>query len=180
MAAAAPLHSPCNTATCSGNSAERKLHEGQQSNSLGSNGMPPAFLKPRSALCWWTRFVQRGSQGCTGEPDSALPVQCIWLARQIEESSFRRRGINPTLLGILPYAGLKFYIYQSMKQYYWQLKGHPRAAGQHQKQNQRLPIWLMLSFGGVSGVVAQTITYPLDVVRRHMQVVTWSILYLSC
>ena len=115
-------------------------------------------------------------------PGLSSGVQCIWLAHQIEESSFRRRGINPTLLGILPYAGLKFYIYQSMKQYYWQLKGHTRAAGQHQKQNQnqRLPIWLMLSFGGVSGVVAQTITYPLDVVRRHMQVVTWSVLYLSC
>jgi hypothetical protein len=28
----------------------------------------------------------------------------------------------------------------------------------------------MLAFGGASGLVAQTLTYPLDVVRRHMQV----------
>ena len=76
MGAAAPLHSPCNTATCSDNSAERKVHEGRRPNRLGSTGMLPAFLKPRSALCWWTRFVQRGSQGCTGELDGAWPV--IW------------------------------------------------------------------------------------------------------
>ena len=28
------------------------------------------------------------------------------------------RGIGPTLLGILPYAGLKFYVYQSLKAEY--------------------------------------------------------------
>lgn len=28
------------------------------------------------------------------------------------------KGIGPTLFGILPYAGLKFYVYQSLKQQY--------------------------------------------------------------
>ena len=28
------------------------------------------------------------------------------------------KGIGPTLFGILPYAGLKFYVYQSLKQHY--------------------------------------------------------------
>ena len=37
-------------------------------------------------------------------------------------------------------------------------------------ESQRLPVWLMLSFGGLAGVAAQTMTYPLDVVRRQMQV----------
>lgn len=32
------------------------------------------------------------------------------------------------------------------------------------------PILMRLTFGGIAGVVAQTFTYPLDVVRRSMQV----------
>ena len=71
------------------------------------------------------------------------------------------KGIGPTLAGILPYAGLKFYVYQSLKQSYRSTEGH---------EAQRLPIAVMLSFGAGAGLVAQTVTYPLDVVRRQMQV----------
>ena len=77
------------------------------------------------------------------------------------------RGIGPTLAGILPYAGLKFYVYQSLKQYYWQqVQVDDALPTGHQK----LPVAVMLCFGATSGLVAQTLTYPLDVVRRRMQV----------
>ena len=77
------------------------------------------------------------------------------------------RGIGPTLAGILPYAGLKFYVYQSLKQYYWrQQQDAALRPGTHTK----LPVPVMLTFGACSGLVAQTLTYPLDVVRRRMQV----------
>lgn len=77
------------------------------------------------------------------------------------------RGIGPTLAGILPYAGLKFYVYQSLKQHYWRQQ-QEGAVGP--TTHQKLPVAVMLTFGACSGLVAQTLTYPLDVVRRRMQV----------
>ncbi|KNA14578.1 hypothetical protein SOVF_106260 [Spinacia oleracea] len=66
------------------------------------------------------------------------------------------RGVGPTLVGILPYAGLKFYIYEELKR---------RVPDEHQKS-----IVLRLSCGALAGLFGQTFTYPLDVVRRQMQV----------
>lgn len=76
------------------------------------------------------------------------------------------RGIGPSLYGILPYAGLKFYVYQQLKQLHFsRARVHT-----HANANARLPVPYMLMFGGIAGLVAQTATYPIDVVRRRMQV----------
>jgi solute carrier family 25 (mitochondrial carrier protein), member 16 len=56
-------------------------------------------------------------------------------------------GIGPTVVGILPYAGLKFYVYQSLKQQY-------RAATGRDEEH-RLPVPLMLTFGAISGLIGQ-------------------------
>jgi len=66
------------------------------------------------------------------------------------------RGIGPTLIGILPYAGLKFYIYEELKR--------------HVPEEQQKSILMRLSCGALAGLLGQTFTYPLDVVRRQMQV----------
>ena len=63
---------------------------------------------------------------------------------------------GPTLIGILPYAGLKFYVYEELKRH---------VPEEHQKS-----IAMRLSCGAIAGVLGQTLTYPLDVVRRQMQV----------
>ncbi|XP_061343993.1 mitochondrial carrier protein CoAc1-like [Gastrolobium bilobum] len=67
------------------------------------------------------------------------------------------RGVGPTLTGILPYAGLKFYMYEKLKMH---------VPEEHQKS-----ILMRLSCGALAGLFGQTLTYPLDVVKRHMQVV---------
>ncbi|GLU10025.1 hypothetical protein SLE2022_268540 [Rubroshorea leprosula] len=66
------------------------------------------------------------------------------------------RGVAPSLYGIFPYAGLKFYFYEEMK----------RHVPEEHKKN----IMVKLVCGSVAGLLGQTFTYPLDVVRRQMQV----------
>ncbi|KAK7283192.1 hypothetical protein RIF29_12563 [Crotalaria pallida] len=66
------------------------------------------------------------------------------------------RGAGPTLTGILPYAGLKFYMYEKLKMH---------VPEEHQKS-----ILMRLSCGALAGLFGQTLTYPLDVVKRQMQV----------
>ncbi|CAO2197900.1 unnamed protein product [Urochloa humidicola] len=66
------------------------------------------------------------------------------------------RGVGPTLMGILPYAGLKFYIYEGLKT--------------HVPEDYKNSVTLKLSCGAAAGLFGQTLTYPLDVVRRQMQV----------
>ncbi|RZC52932.1 hypothetical protein C5167_021358 [Papaver somniferum] len=68
------------------------------------------------------------------------------------------RGIGPTLIGILPYAGLKFYVYEELKR--------------HVPEEQQKSVMMRLSCGALAGLFGQTFTYPLDVVRRQMQVQT--------
>ncbi|CAH8318016.1 unnamed protein product [Eruca vesicaria subsp. sativa] len=79
-------------------------------------------------------------------------------SRTYRESGFRGlyRGVAPSLYGIFPYAGLKFYFYEEMKRH---------VPAEHKKD-----ISLKLVCGSVAGLLGQTLTYPLDVVRRQMQV----------
>ncbi|KAJ7973727.1 Mitochondrial carrier protein [Quillaja saponaria] len=66
------------------------------------------------------------------------------------------RGVAPTIYGIFPYAGLKFYFYEEMKC--------------HVPEENKNSIMVKLMCGSVAGLIGQTFTYPLDVVRRQMQV----------
>ncbi|XP_068653478.1 mitochondrial carrier protein CoAc2-like isoform X1 [Aristolochia californica] len=66
------------------------------------------------------------------------------------------RGAAPSLYGIFPYSGLKFYFYEKMKS---------SVPEEHKKD-----ITVNLISGSVAGLLGQTLTYPLDVVRRQMQV----------
>ncbi|KAK8957321.1 Mitochondrial adenine nucleotide transporter ADNT1 [Platanthera zijinensis] len=65
-------------------------------------------------------------------------------------------GVGPSLYGIFPYSGLKFYFYEEMKA--------------HVPEEHKKDIVVKLACGSVAGLLGQTITYPLDVVRRQMQV----------
>uniref|UniRef100_UPI00358EFB64 mitochondrial coenzyme A transporter SLC25A42 isoform X1 n=2 Tax=Myxine glutinosa TaxID=7769 RepID=UPI00358EFB64 len=68
------------------------------------------------------------------------------------------RGFMPTILGIIPYAGLSFFTYETCKRVY---EEHCGGLQPHPVER--------LIFGACAGVVGQSASYPLDVVRRRMQ-----------
>jgi solute carrier family 25 phosphate transporter 23/24/25/41 len=72
------------------------------------------------------------------------------------------RGIIPTVAGVAPYVGLNFMVYEMARtQFTHEGQKDPSAIGK-------------LGAGAVSGAVAQTITYPFDVLRRRFQINTMS------
>jgi solute carrier family 25 protein 42 len=60
-------------------------------------------------------------------------------------------GLKPTLAGIIPYAGTSFAVYETLK-------------------TDEMSFGKRFATGAIAGIVAQATTYPLDVVRRRMQV----------
>jgi solute carrier family 25 (mitochondrial phosphate transporter), member 23/24/25/41 len=72
------------------------------------------------------------------------------------------RGLVPTVMGVAPYVGLNFAVYEHMRKVVTPPgQDNPSAVGK-------------LVAGGISGAVAQTITYPMDVLRRRFQVISLS------
>lgn len=68
------------------------------------------------------------------------------------------QGYLPTMIGVIPYAGTSFFTFETLKIWYTR-----------RTNNEDIPQLTRLVFGMAAGVCAQTITYPLDVVRRRSQ-----------
>ncbi|XP_026472448.1 graves disease carrier protein homolog isoform X2 [Ctenocephalides felis] len=80
------------------------------------------------------------------------------------------RGFVPTMMGMVPYAGFSFYCFETLK--YFCMKYTPHFACNQLERNTGglvLTIPAKLLCGGFAGAVAQSISYPLDVTRRRMQ-----------
>jgi len=71
-------------------------------------------------------------------------------------------GLGPTLLGIMPYAGCSFACFETVKHYL--------MSAQNLEADKDIPSYQRLIAGGFSGLIAQSVTYPLDIVRRRNQV----------
>ena len=81
------------------------------------------------------------------------------------------RGYVPTVLGMIPYAGVAFYSYEVLKSLMMEkLRGSATKLSLDGSGTVVLTVPATLLCGGLAGVVAQTVSYPLDVVRRVMQV----------
>lgn len=69
------------------------------------------------------------------------------------------RGITPTVLGILPYSGIAFAFNEQGKRKIQLLTGRDLTTVER------------MQCGAVSGLFAQTLTYPLEITRRRMQTI---------
>ncbi|ORY73410.1 mitochondrial carrier domain-containing protein [Leucosporidium creatinivorum] len=68
------------------------------------------------------------------------------------------RGLTPTALGVAPYVAINFASYEIFKIYLTTSDGSPPGTA------------MKLCCGALAGSISQTLTYPLDVLRRRMQV----------
>ncbi|XP_022854054.1 mitochondrial adenine nucleotide transporter ADNT1-like isoform X3 [Olea europaea var. sylvestris] len=77
------------------------------------------------------------------------------------------KGWLPSVIGVIPYVGLNFAVYESLKD--WLIRSKPFGLN----EDSELSVTTKLACGAAAGTVGQTVAYPLDVIRRRMQMVGW-------
>ncbi len=85
------------------------------------------------------------------------------------------RGFSPTILGMLPYAGMSFLTHDTAGdllrlEAVREWTTNPKPEGYPPGKPAPLKSWAELFAGGIAGLVSQTASYPLEVIRRRMQV----------
>jgi hypothetical protein len=75
------------------------------------------------------------------------------------------RGWLPSVIGVVPYVGLNFGVYETLK------AGLLKARGL--KDERELSVSARLACGAAAGTTGQTVAYPFDVARRRLQVSGW-------
>lgn len=76
------------------------------------------------------------------------------------------RGWLPSVIGVIPYVGLNFCVYETLKDAVLRYRGW--------SDERDLAVTTRLACGALAGTTGQTIAFPLDVVRRRMQMSGWA------
>ncbi|KAI8467641.1 MAG: mitochondrial substrate carrier [Monoraphidium minutum] len=75
------------------------------------------------------------------------------------------RGWLPSVIGVVPYVGLNFGVYETLK---------ATMLAQYGLRDEReLSVGARLGCGAMAGMTGQTVAYPFDVARRRLQVSGW-------
>ena len=108
---------------------------------------------------------------------SSAPAAIAVVATSTPESGLVNfyRGFTPTLVGMLPYAGMSFLAHDTAGDWLRlpALAPYTTTSPPTSRDPKAPPIlkyWAEFLAGGFAGLVSQTASYPLEVVRRRMQV----------
>ncbi|RMJ21045.1 Mitochondrial carrier protein [Aspergillus sp. HF37] len=88
------------------------------------------------------------------------------------------RGFGPTLLGMLPYAGISFLTHDTVGDWlrlpllsrYTTIPNSDTTNSKDRSRRPQLTALAELFSGAMAGLISQTSSYPLEVIRRRMQV----------
>lgn len=131
----------------------------------GIAGITSVFLTYPLDIVRTRLSIQSASFAELGERPKQLPGMWATLITMYKNEggvAALYRGIIPTVAGVAPYVGLNFMVYESVRKYLTPEGDQNPSAGRK------------LLAGAISGGVAQTCTYPFDVLRRRFQINTMS------
>ncbi|KAI8807109.1 mitochondrial carrier domain-containing protein [Cladochytrium replicatum] len=112
------------------------------------------------------------------EPNPFLPTAPSQTRNAIKGVANFYRGFLPSVYGIIPYAGVSFLTYDSFKSFAstnevlkkWTVLPQNESDISQHPTKPHVRAWATLICGGLSGALAQTSSYPFEIIRRQMQV----------
>lgn len=95
------------------------------------------------------------------------------LPNQLQEGPLAfYKGWLPSVIGVVPYVGLNFGVYETLK--------HMMLIHYDLRDERELSVPARLGCGAVAGTMGQTVAYPFDVARRRLQVGTSNPYHVCC
>nr|AKN21578.1 slc25a-10 [Schmidtea mediterranea] len=110
-----------------------------------------------SVLCTYPLDLARARMAVTSIKKYGNLLDVLRIMRKEEGLLAFYRGINPTIIGIIPYAGVGFLVFESIKD----------IVTTH--NNRKMTTTETFLSGGIAGLMGQFCCYPLDIIRRRMQ-----------